>query len=372
MKRPEPIPVAMRAITWDHPRGSAPLVAAAEAWRVSTGAVVQWELRSLQEFAETPVADLSSRYDLVVLDHPHIGDAVAVGALACLEDLVGEPTVRRFGAESIGRSHDSYRFAERQWAFAIDAACHVAAWRDGLDPPSTWDEVLELARDHRVLWPLKEADALCSFLTLLANVGRPWPQRPNEPRDSDAIEYVLERMQALADLVPRACLEMNPIDVLERICRSRECLYSPILFGYCNYARSGFRGSGARFGSIARLGDDHRGAILGGAGIGVSATAADPVAAAAFAAWVAGAECQRGLFFESGGQPAHIAAWEDRENDREAAGFFSDTREAMEFAWVRPRHAGFVDLQGRLGATIWRFLRDRAGVAETAAAIADL
>jgi multiple sugar transport system substrate-binding protein len=145
-----------------------------------------------------------------------------------------------------------------------------------------------------------------------------------------------------------------------------------MLFGYCNYARAGFRDRVARFGSIARLGDDHRGAILGGAGLAVSATAADAAAAAAFASWVAGAECQRGLYFESGGQPAHRVAWDDEASDRQASGFFSATREAMELAWLRPRYAGFVDLQERLGSAVWAFLHDRGGVTETAAAIARL
>jgi multiple sugar transport system substrate-binding protein len=103
----KPSPAVLRAITWDHPRGSAPLIAAAAAWRAATGIDVQWELRSLQEFAETPVPELASRYDLVVLDHPHIGDAVDAGALACLDDLIERDTIEQLATRSIGRSHDS-------------------------------------------------------------------------------------------------------------------------------------------------------------------------------------------------------------------------------------------------------------------------
>src|SRR6187399_1676581 len=78
--------VELRGVTWDHVRGYGGLRAAAEAYRVDRPDMqVTWETRSLQAFADQPVEQLE-RYDLIVLDHPSIGEAVARGALAPFDE----------------------------------------------------------------------------------------------------------------------------------------------------------------------------------------------------------------------------------------------------------------------------------------------
>src|SRR5262249_40068857 len=54
-----------------------------------------------------------------------------------------------------------------------------------------------------------------------------------------------------------------------------------------------------------------RGAILGGTGLAISSKCQDPQIAVDYALYVSSAECQRTLYFESGGQPANILAWRD-------------------------------------------------------------
>ena len=78
-------------------------------------------------------------------------------------------------AASVGPSFASYTYGGRQWALPIDAAAQVQAWRPDLiaAPPKTWDEVMALAGDGKVLLPLRNPHALMVFFTLAANLGTP-------------------------------------------------------------------------------------------------------------------------------------------------------------------------------------------------------
>ena len=139
----------LRGMTWDHPRGYEPLHACSAAWRERTGVQIEWERRSLQDFESFPVAELAARYDLIVIDHPHVGQVTRAGCLVPLETGTGSDAV--FAA--VGASLQSYRFEERLWALPIDAAAQVQAWRpDRLAaPPADWAAVLELATGGAVL-----------------------------------------------------------------------------------------------------------------------------------------------------------------------------------------------------------------------------
>ena len=76
---------------------------------------------------------------------------------------------------SVGGSYASYRWQGRQWAFPIDAAAQVQAYRPGLiaGPAKTWDDVITLAEQGKVIFPLRAPHSLMSFFTLAANLGTP-------------------------------------------------------------------------------------------------------------------------------------------------------------------------------------------------------
>jgi multiple sugar transport system substrate-binding protein len=96
-------------ITWDHERGWGGVRAAGEALsRDHHGVKVSWATRSLQAFADQPVEELARRYDLIVLDHPSIGHAVAREALVPLDGKLEPAFLADQAARSVGRSHDSY------------------------------------------------------------------------------------------------------------------------------------------------------------------------------------------------------------------------------------------------------------------------
>ena len=362
MKERDGAMLTLKGITWDHPRGYDPLAATAAAYRESHPDVrIVWETRSLQAFGNDSVEELAADHDLLVIDHPHVGNIARGGCLVALDQVGRDAALAALASQSLGRSHESYQYDGHQWALAIDAAAQVAARRPDLieSVPRTWDDAVALARTGKVLWPLQPIDAMMSFLTLTANVGAPCPADGNRLVSEHAGRTVLRAMRDLARLVPPACLTMNPIQALERLTEDDAYVYAPLLFAYANYARAGFRRCPIAFGDIPALGDDGPGgSVLGGAGIGVSAKARAVEVAVDYAFWVAGADCQRSLYARSGGQPAHVAAWEDPAVDADGTGFFRSVRPALDGAYVRPRYHGWLGLQSRGAAILHVFLSD--------------
>src|SRR5258707_14233663 len=149
--------ISLRGMTWSHSRGYDPLVACSATWRERCGVEIVWDKRSLQDSESFPVETLARAYDLIVIDHPHVGQITAEGCLAPL-DLPGREAERgALAAGSVGASYASYAWAGRQWAFPIDAATQVQAWRPDLiaRPLAAWDEVRRLAATGAVLLPLR-------------------------------------------------------------------------------------------------------------------------------------------------------------------------------------------------------------------------
>ena len=112
--------IELKGITWNHTRGLLPMVASAQRFEeLHPGVRISWEKRSLQEFADQPIADLSARYDLLVIDHPWAGFAAASGVLMAMEDVVSAEFLADQAANSVGPSDESYRYGDRQWALPL-------------------------------------------------------------------------------------------------------------------------------------------------------------------------------------------------------------------------------------------------------------
>ena len=110
--------IELRGMTWDHPRGYDPLVAASAAYRQNhPGISVTWDARSLQAFADQPLDSLVNDYDLVVIDHPHVGDAVTMGVLTPLNGKGFDTELSDLSGNSIGPSHPSYQLSGAQWSY---------------------------------------------------------------------------------------------------------------------------------------------------------------------------------------------------------------------------------------------------------------
>jgi multiple sugar transport system substrate-binding protein len=344
------VTITLKGMTWSHPRGYDPMVACAAAWKQKTGVEIAWEKRSLQGFESFPVEELARAYDLIVIDHPHVGQITDEGCLVPL-DVAGREAERdALAAGSVGQSYPSYIWSGRQWAFPIDAASQVQAFRpDALGAPLTrWADVVALARQGKVLLPLRPPHSLMTFFTLSGSLGRPCANTgPRDLIDRETGAAVWDAMREISALVDPACFTMDPIAISEMMAQAGSPhVCAPLIYGYVSYATDGFRQRRLAFADIPALGENGPvGSALGGTGIAVSAFSQSKQAAIDFAYWVASAEVQRGVYASSGGQPGHAVAWEDPSVNAPTHDFYRATRRTLEGAWVRPRHDGYMGFQ---------------------------
>jgi multiple sugar transport system substrate-binding protein len=359
--------ITLRGITWDHPRGYAPLAASVDTYADLTGVRVTWDARSLKDFGDAPLDALADAYDLLIIDHPHVGMAAESGCLHPLDSCLDAATLATLAEQSAGPSHASYTYAGHQWGLAIDTAMQTSAYRPDLfdgSLPQTWDAALALGQRVRrsgrfVAMPLAPTDCICSFMSLCASLG--------DPLGDNFVSAAIARaaLRWLADFAAVAhpgSLDWNPILMLDHMSAADDVVYCPLTFCYTNYARAGYAASLVRFADIPGV----NGSLLGGAGYAVSARCAYPAEACAYGAWLCGADVQHGLYVESGGQPGNRVAWTDDHANAITHEFFRDTWATLQNAYVRPRHAGFVTFQEASGVIIHDFLRGKGDVDTTA------
>jgi multiple sugar transport system substrate-binding protein len=354
----------LRGITWDHPRGVAPLTASAASYAERTGVTVRWDRRSLKDFGDAPLNRLARDYDLLIVDHPHMGMAHEASCLLPLDHLLDPNVLTALAGESAGASHDSYFYRDHQWALANDAAMQTSVCRPDLwtrDFPASWEDVPPAAQALRRngLWlgiPLVPTDAACTFFSLCAALDAPVAagQRLTDPR---AGLHALELLKQICALAYPDSLTWNPIRLLDHMSHQDDVAYCPATFCYTNYSRDGYAPHRLRFHDIPGV----KGSVLGGAGIAVSAFSACAAEAAVYAAWIASGPVQRTLYVEAGGQPGNRTAWESDLANAITHGFFRDVRATLDHAWVRSRSPAWPAFQEALGNIIHACLRDDSG-----------
>jgi multiple sugar transport system substrate-binding protein len=338
----------MRGMTWDHPRGVDPLTAASAIWEQRTGQAISWDRRSLQDFETYPVEDLARSYDLIVIDHPHVGQVADSGGLLALDDVLDEPALAEIADGSVGGSYESYRWAGRQWALPIDAAAQVQAWVPGriAAPVTHWSDLADLVAAGRAALPLRPPHSLMSLFTLCGLLGIALDSDARATLFPPQAARAVAMLGELAEVVDPSVYAMDPIAMLEDMARPEATLaVAPLIYGYVSYAGDGFRPRTIRFADVPTLGHGPSGSALGGTGIAVSAFGSDPAAAANFAGWVASAATQRDVVAAYGGQPAHAAAWEAEDANAATHDFYRATRATLDRAWLRPRHHGYMAFQ---------------------------
>ena len=102
--------VRFHGLTWDHPRGFNALAAAAEG--VAPRGLLSWCKQPLLGFESHPIGDLAAQFDLLVLDHPNIGEAVALDCVRPL-DQVFSPEETRHMERRDGRGGHGELFLAR-------------------------------------------------------------------------------------------------------------------------------------------------------------------------------------------------------------------------------------------------------------------
>ncbi len=355
---------SLRGLTWDHPRGYRVL----EELSRRDGAVpgVRWSRQSLADFESRPVRSFARETDLVVLDHPGLGEALADGCLRPLDELFPAAELAGWRAACVGPSFDSYALAGRQWALPIDAATQVGvvsaepAAGPAFAPPGTWDEAIALAAAVPTTLCLGGPHALLMFATLCVAFGH---EPAGAGRQDDAFVDTATGRRALAVLrellahADRDSSLRNPIAVLDAMSAAEGPVYCPLVYGYVTYQtdrpdRPGRRRLSAMDAPAGTPGG-RRGSVLGGTGIAVTTACRDDDAVRRELRRLLSDPVQGALYAEFGGQSATIAGWRDEGADRRYHGFYGNTRSTLDQAWTRPRFAGYVPFQ-RDGSAVLR------------------
>jgi multiple sugar transport system substrate-binding protein len=355
----------LKGMTWSHPRGYDPLIAVSRAWRDRTGIEMVWDKRSLQGFESFPVEELARHYDLIVIDHPHVGQIVRERSLIPLDGPERSAELAQLARQSVGPSFESYRYSDRLWALPIDAAALVQAWRPDLmpQPIANWREMQELAHAGRVACPLRAPHSLMLFYLLAANLGYACATVGPGPLIPVVVgERVFDMIRDLAGLIDPQCLEMDPIAVYEWMSQTNSRITcAPYIFGYVNYARTGFREAAIAFADIPEIGiHGSVGSTLGGTGIAVSAHSTVADIAIDFAFWIASAQVQCSFYAAGGGQSGNAVAWENPAINESSDGFYFKTRATLNAAFLRPRHDGYMQFQNSASELITNALRNAA------------
>jgi multiple sugar transport system substrate-binding protein len=361
--------ITLKGLTWDHPRGYAPLLRGIPEYHAQHPEItIRWDRRSLREFGEAPIQQYLERYDLLIVDHPFVGFAAAHDALVDLAPSIAEAEKHHLAADSVGPSWQSYWYGSGLWALPIDAATQVASYRPdllrALSPavPATFDDVLRLGEKARkagkyVVVPACPTDAISLFFTLSANLGCPILEKGERFVDDSVAAGVLDRLHALIEVAHPCSVEWNPIQVYDFMTSGSGAVYCPYGFGYSNYSRVG-KSVRLKFTNAPAAGRRGcAGTMLGGTGVAISKLSSRPSEAIAYAKWLVSPEHQRGTYFRQGGQPASLAAWTDSSLDAMADGFFSGTLQTLQTAYLRPRFDGFVRFFEAAGIEINRCLR---------------
>ncbi len=333
-------------LTWDHPRGYNALAAAAAQ---AEGLALDWDKQPLEGFESHPIADLCARYDLVVLDHPHVGEAVAARCLVALENLFTPAEIAAWSESIAGPSLASYHYGGQHWALPLDAATQVLAYRRAsiAEPPATWEELPGLAARRAVALSLAGPHALLSFQSICSALGF----IPAAPRDS-FVDHAVGReafalMAALTGEATRRAQDLNPIAMLGAIERGEGIDLCPLIYGYVNYATRGVGFADAPSGPGGRIGS-----TLGGTGIGISTRCEISRELLDHLRWLMSDAVQRGFIPQHDGQPALRSAWRDAEVNEATGGFFAATLPTIEAASLRPRHDGAIAFQTAASARL--------------------
>lgn len=345
-----------RGLTWDHPRGTKALRrAAAEFSATDHESTLSWDSQPLEGFESHPIEELCAEYDLVVLDHPHLGDALAADCLRPLEEVFPPELVSQWARSSIGASGRSYRLGGRHWAAPLDAATQVAAAHRATvpQPPATWREVVALAERAPVALSLAGPHALLTFYSLCNGLGEAPATEAGKPLISSEVgSRAVELMAELFSRSDRATAGLNPIALLELIAEGERLVYCPLVYGYVNYSRHD-EGAPVRFADVPRLAPGGPlGSTLGGTGLAVTRRARVNLELADHLADLLSADTQRGFLTAHEGQPGREEAWTDAAVDESAGGFYGHTQATLRAAWVRPRLPGYPALQSALSSML--------------------
>ena len=351
--------VEYRGITWDHPRGYRALEASAIIWE-KEGLRIRWDRQPLEGFESSKIDGLAARYDLIVIDHPQVGEAAAVNnCLAPVERWFPQKGLLHVREKAIGPVLASYRYAGQHWALPLDAATQVMAYRaDLLDGgennlPRTWTELCSLAERVPVVLSLAGPHAVLTFFSFCVAYGEPPLSRPGFISHETG-EAALGLMSFFFQRMGRGASELNPIGILDEMSRTNRIALCPLIYGYVNYAAPADPGRRpVQFADAPISSTTGRlGSTLGGSGLAVSGQATVSDELVGYITWLLSEQTQREFIPGFEGQPSLRPAWTDPGVNLRSNHFYEKTAASVEHAWIRPRYPGYIRFQSEASGII--------------------
>ena len=359
-------PVRLSCLTWDHPRAVDGLFAMTERYhRMQDEVRLTWHRQSLRGFESTPVAANAERFDIIILDHPFMGDAAASG---CLVDLNSLPALSRIAGNGrfVGMSLQSYNYAGGQWALPLDAACQTAVYRPDQiaadELPRTMRQVLDLDPQIGIGLSMACPHSLMHVLTLCGLMGDDVGGSGDRLLDPCNAEEAIELLRQLIERAPAEASSWSSIGLLEVMATSDRVAYCPMVYCFNSYSRpqTGNRRL-LKFADLPIMRPDVgcAGSVIGGAGLAISADSRSIGEAADFLRFLVEDEAQTDMAV-MGGQPAADAAWTSRRANAANNNFMLDCLATMRSAVIRPRHATYMTMQNEAGDMLQEQLYDRS------------
>lgn len=337
--------VVLDGLTWEHPRAWRGLEAACGSM---TGVNVTWQRQPLAGFENEPVAQLAKRFDLLVVDHPGLGAAIAGDALVPVSDVVEADDLVAWQNESVAATWRSYTVDAVLYALPLDAATQATVYRADLltEPPRRWDDVADLARSRSVALCLGGPHAGLLLLALAAE------RRPGRSSlfDADLAARAVDLLRQLWRSVDREASRLDPIGLHDLLATTDEVVCCPLTYTYAAYGSTG-SGQPLSWAAAPAFGAarPEAASVLGGTGLAVSPRALDrPEALRSVIRCLMDPQVQLDVVAPLGGQPAIRSVWDSTTADAAVNGHYSRTRESLDAAYVRPRHDGWIPFQDEL------------------------
>jgi multiple sugar transport system substrate-binding protein len=263
----------------------------------------------------------------------------------------------------VGASYESYVYGGHLWALAVDAATPISGYRPDLmakyelDVPQTWEDLLALARRGRVAVPAAPVDIIMNLYMLCLGMDETPFEQEGQIASRSTGTAALSAYRELIAAAGFENLQRNPIRTWEALVQGGDLVYCPFAYGYSNYGRRDYTEKPLRFGGLVEFNGNRLRSTIGGTGLAISATCQRLDVALDYVGYVASPECQSGLYTITGGQPGHRQAWLNDDLNVLTNGFFEDTLQTLDEAYLRPRYPAYNRFQEDAGAIIWDFVK---------------
>ena len=347
---------------------------------------IEWEQLDFDELfydSRRQFASGSVNFDLLMIDHPWVGELAVNGWLVDMSELLTSEQKRDLEEDADRSSLEAYRYDTRLWSLPVDSACQILAFRPDLvgaavdQLPGDWDSFLALGKSvheppHRCAYT-NQFGGPNHFLTLLgiaAALGDDPYTEPSRGMDRDAGARGLDILRRVWELSIESQVE-SPEMLAHRtfplMMSEDRAAMCPGVFAYITH----YGGGGERQLGIADMPvmpeTGKRTSLLGGMGLAIASASPHRDAAWEYAWFAMSREVQAGVFIENGGQPGRVSALTTGFADDECAGFGPVLAAALNGCYIRPTAPGWHRAERAGGDVVSRFLAGEIAEQQTLA-----